>query len=517
MLQFLHFSETLVNNGKNMSWEAKMGRILLVWLSMVVMTETALGGLTSPYTRFACADLKKYAGFLETAKTGALKDHPNCNAAAVVAARKNATNKAFWISTIEPLYKGQFGHASGVFKDNVSHGYEKKQGVKHIVDDINGLKNSDGSNSDWIFILTLDGGGVRGIIPATLLQEIENKTGGRKIRDIFQFFGGTSTGGLIAAFLNGRTPATATGKPNEIQRVIELYRTLSEKIFQSRSLVRQIRGTAGIVTARYSAKELVQQLKANVGDLTLQHTEKPIILVSMDVNAKKPFIFSTLKALENPTEDFFLWQAARATSAAPTYFKPYDLTYEEEDGQKKTVILIDGGVGANNPTLITLTAVNDFLKAHGLQKKKLCVISLGTGIAETQGSYKSKGATGGGALSGLVTKKSANLGRIIDNFGDNATVANDTAARAWVENNGGVYFRINPDLHGAKIKLDDGSKANLDLLVKLTETDLAPNTEAGKTFAQIVAFINAKSEGERNALAQQKHAQPTMVKRAVGG
>ena len=262
----------------------KMALFVLALCPLLPLKSEALGitqGLK--YNRFSCAKLTNYLTYLKTAKKGILEKHSVCNAAAISASKKTAAAKTFWIDQIEPAYQEYFGHASATFRDQKSQVSPAPFRAMSEIAAINHRQNT-------IFILTIDGGGVRGLIPARLLQKISQETG-QPITKIFQLFGGTSTGGLISLFLN---VPKADGTPKyDVDKVVELYKTLSSKIFQSRNFLRGIRGKAGLLTARYSAKPYNQLLKQYFGDNTIAQATNFVFVTSVDVNARRPFIFST--------------------------------------------------------------------------------------------------------------------------------------------------------------------------------------------------------------------------------
>jgi patatin-like phospholipase/acyl hydrolase len=205
-------------------------------------------------------------------------------------------------------------------------------------------------------ILAIDGGGIRGLIPALVLTELERRAG-RQAFELFDLIAGTSTGGIIACALCAPDPLPAS-------ELVKLYQDQGPEIF-SRSLFQRIRSADGLLDEKYDGAALDRALERFLGHKTLSETKPDIIVPSYDTNLPGPYFFKTTDAKASDADDFPLSVVARATSAAPTYFEPV------ESGAKA---LVDGGVFAANPAMCAL--------AEGLNKvapKDVLLVSLGTG------------------------------------------------------------------------------------------------------------------------------------------
>lgn len=201
-----------------------------------------------------------------------------------------------------------------------------------------------------IKILSIDGGGIRGLIPALILTEIEERTG-KKISELFDLLAGTSTGGIIAVGLNVDDPQT--GKPYSAQKIAGLYEENGQKIFQKKHLVPAV---GSLLDESYYHHGLEEVLESYFGDAELKSTRTELLITSYDIEHRKPFYFLSREAKLNPhQENFHLRDIARATSAAPTYFEPHPLS----NRHYKHLALVDGGVFANNPALLAYSeAIN---------------------------------------------------------------------------------------------------------------------------------------------------------------
>lgn len=209
-------------------------------------------------------------------------------------------------------------------------------------------------------ILALDGGGIRGLIPARVLQALEERTG-RPIAGCFDLVAGTSTGGILALGLT--VPDPATGAPRWSARdLADMYRRRGATIFH-RSPGRAI---VDWLVEKYAARGLEGVLRDRLGDATVGQALTEVLVTSWDLSADTPRYFSSLD-----TRDVPMRVAARATSAAPTYFRPLWV-----DGAQRHA-LVDGGVFANNPARLAWMAKRDPQEPQ----RPILLVSLGTGAA----------------------------------------------------------------------------------------------------------------------------------------
>lgn len=221
-------------------------------------------------------------------------------------------------------------------------------------------------------ILSIDGGGIRGIIPAVVLAYIEKQTG-RPISSLFDYIAGTSTGGLITAML---TVPDKTGKPKySAAETQKLYREFGGTVFKQNPL-RKIKTLNGLTGPRYSAIPLERLLGQYLEDAKLSSALTNIIIPAYDTKGSTPWFFKSAFAKKMPktTDNPLMRQVARATSAAPTFFTPVSF-----DGQ----CFIDGGVFANNPALCAYAEAQ-----RNSPREKVLVLSLGTGESKEQRDCK---------------------------------------------------------------------------------------------------------------------------------
>lgn len=223
-------------------------------------------------------------------------------------------------------------------------------------------------------ILSIDGGGIKGVFPAFYLSLVEAELQNRvdektKIKDHFDLITGTSTGGIIALALSIGIPA---------KEIYQLYLENSKNIFGKKKYLGQIRKSA---YERDFLENLVREkLKeySNAKDPIINDCQTNVAIPIYDLIKGNP---SVIKSPYHPSlkRDLHipLYQVAMATSAAPTYFDPYSSSYIDLNGIETPFNnKVDGGMMANNPTLI---GILEALKAFGKDLSDLEVLSLGTG------------------------------------------------------------------------------------------------------------------------------------------
>jgi patatin-like phospholipase/acyl hydrolase len=290
-------------------------------------------------------------------------------------------------------------------------------------------------------ILSIDGGGIRGVIPAVVLAEVERRTG-RRVADLFDLIAGTSTGGILACAL---ARAGDDGRPRfEAAELIELYEREGPEIFRHDPL-KDVESLGGLVDERYDDAALNDALARYLGDARLSQTLSDVLVTAYEIEQRKAFFFRTTRAREDPAADFRLADAARATSAAPTYFEP---ALVRDVAGARSLALVDGGVFAINPSLCALAEVT---KAG--QRDELTIIaSLGTGSHTRPLPYEQ--VRRWGALAWAQP--------ILDVVFDGVADTTDFELAQFLPER--AYLRLQIELTRASDDLDDATPANLAAL-----------------------------------------------------
>jgi uncharacterized protein len=238
---------------------------------------------------------------------------------------------------------------------------------------------SEAPHTDMFRILTVDGGGIRGLIPALVIAELESRLRqlrpGAAISDCFHLMAGTSTGGLIALGLTVPDANDPERPRLNASDLVRLYREEGPEVFR-RGLLRRILSLDGWLAPKYSPAELERVLRARLGDVRLREALRDVVLTAYDMKRREPHFFKRWRAAESGERNPTMVDAALATAAAPTYFPSHGIDDRA---------LVDGGVFASNPTV---AAVAEALKRRedepaDLRPRDLLVVSLGTGVHET--------------------------------------------------------------------------------------------------------------------------------------
>ncbi|KFK30333.1 hypothetical protein AALP_AA7G248300 [Arabis alpina] len=343
-------------------------------------------------------------------------------------------------------------------------------------------KNKPPSCGNLVTILSLDGGGVRGIIAGVILAYLEKQLqelDGEDMRlaDYFDVVAGTSTGGLMTAML---TVPDETGRPQFAAKdIVPVYLEHSPKIFpQPEGLFARLPKLPKLLSGpKYDGKYLKNLLSKVLGETKLHQTLTNIVIPTFDIKKLQPTIFSSYQSLVYPSLDVKLSDICIGTSAAPTFFPPHYFSNEDILGNNSEFHLIDGGITANNPTLVAMTAVTkqivknnpDMGELKPLGYNKFLVISIGTGSAKKEEKYNAKKAAKWGIISWLYDDGSTPILDIaMDSSHDIVHFHSSVVFTALQSEE--KYLRIDDDtLEGVASSMDLATKPNLENLVKIGE------------------------------------------------
>lgn len=233
-------------------------------------------------------------------------------------------------------------------------------------------------------VLSIDGGGIRGIIPGQILVEIEREFG-VKVANDFDMVAGTSTGGILACAFLLEHPDNPNNPKFSAEEVVGLYFKKGEDIFDV-PFFHKVRTAGGILDEKYPAKGIESALKEYFGNTWLKDLLKPCIITSYDITNRKGHFFGQHKAMNDPDYNFKVRDVARSTSAAPTYFECEQIASEAGTHYA----LIDGGVFVNNPSLVAYAEGRNIFEVAGEEAtaKDMKILSIGTGFTQKPYAYK---------------------------------------------------------------------------------------------------------------------------------
>ena len=217
-------------------------------------------------------------------------------------------------------------------------------------------------------VLAIDGGGIRGIIPATVLVDLERRLAPRSLATVFDLIVGTSTGGIIAL---GLTAPDGEHPRNPAERLLDFYLSDGETIFPGGGPISLPRSAWVREGTRYSVAGLEETLGRFLGDTPLTAALTGVVVTSYDLAYGEPVMLSSSPELGD-VSDVTMVVAARATSAAPMFFKPQIV----KDGDRDRM-LVDGGLYVNSPALLGYLLGR---QAAARDDLPLVLVSLGTGV-----------------------------------------------------------------------------------------------------------------------------------------
>lgn len=330
-------------------------------------------------------------------------------------------------------------------------------------------------------ILSIDGGGIRGILPGQILVKLEailqkqSNDPDARIADYFDLVAGTSTGGILAcALLCPEDPSNAASRPKyTAQDAVDIYLERGDDIFDV-SLWESVWSGGGVLDEKHDAAELEEALQDFMGDTKLSQLLKPCLVTAYDIKRRCPFFFRQHRAAERNSYDFLVRDVCRSTSAAPTFFEAARV----KSMTSITYPLIDGGVFANNPAMCAFTDARSEQVFGKRVAKDMIMLSIGTGGVKK--GYPYRKAKDWGKAEWIVP--------MIDILmtGNSDTVRFQLQHIFEAERVENQYLRIDPDLRDASPEMDNASQENL-LALKEAGTEAAQDHEEElETFAKLL-------------------------------
>lgn len=301
-------------------------------------------------------------------------------------------------------------------------------------------------------VLSLDGGGIRGLITVILLQRLSKEPAIAGWLDKVDLVAGTSTGGLLSL---------AIAKGLDLQVIRELYENKGPEIFDD-SWLDDVIDLGTLIGAEYDNTVLKQELRKILGYTRLGQLHRHVLITAFDLDNEdqdpakrkwKPKLFHNVPGTDNDA-DYLAYKVGLYTSAAPTYFPAVDG-------------FIDGGVYANNPSMCALAQTQDSRNDVPHPLDEIVLLSLGTGTSLTY--IQGKDLDWGYAQ---WIKPLINL--MLDGIGGIA----DYQCKQILGNR---YHRLGPEFpHGISIQMDDADR--MDEMI-----DFAQGVAIGGTVAWLKA------------------------------
>ncbi|TKV95751.2 hypothetical protein SEVIR_9G382100v4 [Setaria viridis] len=319
-----------------------------------------------------------------------------------------------------------------------------------------------------VTVLTIDGGGIRGLIPGTILaflearlQELDGPEA--RLADYFDCIAGTSTGGLITAMIT--TPGEDKRPLFAARDINRFYFDNCPRIFPQRSSLAA--AMSALRKPRYNGKYLRSTIRSMLGETRVKNM---------------------------PLKNALLSDVCISTSAAPTYLPAHYFQIQDAGGKTREYNLIDGGVAANNPTMVAMTQITKMMLAKDKEElypvkpedcRKFLVLSIGTGSTSDEGLFTARQCSRWGVVRWL---RNNGMAPIIDIFMAASSDLVDIHAAVLFQSlhSDGDYLRIQDNsLRGAAATVDAATPENMRTLVGIGERMLAQrvsrvNVETGR-------------------------------------
>lgn len=279
-------------------------------------------------------------------------------------------------------------------------------------------------------ILSIDGGGMKGMFSAAFLASVEKELQ-KKVVDYFDLIVGTSTGGIIAISL---------GLGMSAQETLNFYINEGKHIFPNYSRAKKmIKTVKSFFRPKYDVAVLERTLKKHFGDRCLGESKTRLVIPTFNASTADLYLYKTAHH-QRLMADYKVpvWEIAKATSAAPSFFRSHRIGYWTE--------LVDGGLWANNPSMVAIAEAIGFLERT---PEEIALLSVGTSL--------SKVSIGQATLEsgGLIRWSFTILKHLYMHL---QVLTADRQAQHILKN--GRYLRVDPSTSNLNVALDDFKKAS---------------------------------------------------------
>ncbi|KMJ59489.1 patatin [Bacillus sp. LL01] len=202
-------------------------------------------------------------------------------------------------------------------------------------------------------MLCLDGGGIRGVFAVSILQEIEREYK-QPIAELVDLVAGTSTGSIIASSISIKKP---------MEEVLVGYKVYGKKIFTRQAKV-------GLFKSIYSDRQLRRFIMQAFGKRRMADITSPLLIPAVDLTHGRPFVHRSNYGNKAAKDlSVHLWDAVLSSCSAPVYFPPNNIGND--------YLSIDGGLWANNPSMVCITEGVGYFK---MKLEDMAILSIGTGL-----------------------------------------------------------------------------------------------------------------------------------------
>lgn len=331
------------------------------------------------------------------------------------------------------------------------------------------------TNSKLVRVLSIDGGGVRGIGPASWCASLEH-VAEKSIADMFNLLSGTSTGGIIATGLAMENPNSPGSSLYTADDIVNFYHTESKKIFTRRCFL------GYLAVSKYKSKPAYSVFNRLYGDTKLSQirADCDLLVPYYNLTNNRSSFFKSHKA-KNPTfarnEDFYLRDVVASTTAAPTYFKEFKLynAYNKDhfDLYKNTYVsAVDGCIAVNDPMACAMTQAESLYP----RANSFLLVSMGTGQCISEVSPR-----------GLLSW-ARHISTIL--MGNSFEMSRHMFQKFGMYSSGAVFCsRLQFDISEGHTDMDDTSSENLSYLEHQAQTTI-PVMNSIRNLGKILRVTN---------------------------
>lgn len=330
-------------------------------------------------------------------------------------------------------------------------------------------------------VLCIDGGGIRGVVPALWLREIErslSQEGGKTIANYVNLVCGTSTGAIVAA---------AIAKNISMTELVATFRKNGADIFARNIWPHFSIYGKMMFRPKYNSRNLYEILTKLLGNTKLSQSSVNICMTAYDIHLRRIVL---MRSYDKYTCDITLRDACMASASAPTYFQPFALKEGFEETSETTSHLVDGGLFANNPSALGIAeaiAINEEDSIFDL-KSDLHLLSLGTGnivksLCKTENIVPPKSSP-----SWLNIMRGPPL---IDAMFDATSVFSEHVCEQILSSENYLRLQIQLDDSITNGGLDNVHPKNIENLIAMSKVYMFH--DGGKILKDAIAILNRKS------------------------
>ncbi len=332
-------------------------------------------------------------------------------------------------------------------------------------------------------ILSIDGGGLRGVVPVTILTELQNRIPKKKnnhkkeIWECFDLIAGTSTGGLIASAITLKDEKSIDPRAKySLNEILNIYINRGKEIFPEHNwFANRWHDLKDIWRPIFSEEGIAKVFRDTVGESRISDCLTNILISTYDLNNNIPLFFKSIDHKYDSNLDAQLYDICRATSAGPTYLPTYRFNYPKNPKEELPHRnCIDGGVFVNNPSMAALAEVLKNTKDYDAtfqtnetpDLKNIFVLSIGTGTYSN--SIKDKKSAYKGELFWAE-----NISEIMMR-GVNKTTHYEMTEIMKEDNYLRLTINIDKEEHS---EMSDSSQGTTDYLIEATQTQVLNNIQ----------------------------------------